>query len=331
MSAPALCPVRSFARILVLVAFVLGLIPWRAAEASPLPCASITSLAPGESWTDPGRISQRASEAASGACFTIDLPASGLLLLEVTVAAEAPRVWLSTPGREVGEGTATSRILVLPPGEHRFRVETEDPWQTLPPFRLDARFVATSGLDLRDELDSEIEVDPPPPAPAPVALRGELDSEIEVDPPPPTPNPNPALTGRPLLPSEVVAELCRQGEEDDHGDLFACATDLGSIGSTRSRVARGELGAPGEPQGGDADLFRFHQEALAPLEILAWGGADLIVELYDARGQRLDVIRGGEDGLRRVRALGPGTWFLRLTGREGAEGGYTLSLAPLER
>ncbi len=300
--------------ILGLVAIALG------STASPLhadrSCASIVPLVAGETWRDPG------SDAGDTACFDLDLAADGVLMVEVSAAATAAPVRLSRDQGATAASrlrqSATSLVLAARAGSHRLRVEAEDPRQPLPTFVLRSRFLAGA----KGETDSETEIDPDPVV-AP-GDKGETDSETEIDPDPLAGDPVASLhdLSAPLLGSRLGA-LCRQGEVDDHGDGFACATAL-----VWGKRASGEIG---NGWGDDGDVFRFRVKALGAVEIEAGGDSELVAELYDRHGQRLDLAVGGGDGLRRVRTLAPGVYFLRLEGRDGGAGRYSLAVGPASR
>ena len=69
-------------------------------------------------------------------------------------------------------------------------------------------------------------------------------------------------------------------------------------------------------------------ELLAPstVTVTARGEIELALRLDDARGQRLERAVGGVEGVRLVRSLAAGTYFLRLAGQDGAEGTYQLRI-----
>ncbi len=284
---------RSFL-ILCLAAFGSAASPL---HATSRPCDSTVPLAPGETWRDPG------GEAGDGACFELGLDSGGILMLDVSTSVSAAQARLILTGSEATASGAFSRLqqsatgLVLdaPPGSYRVRVETEDPRQRLPPFILRARFAA--GI-AKSETDSEIEVDPDPFAGGP--SRHDL-----------------SAASAPVR--SALAELCRQGEADDHGDVFACATAL----ALEAR-AYGEIGSD---WGDDADVFRFEVTALVPVEIRVRGAqTELAAELYDRHGQRLAVATGDSGDPRLVRSLVPGTYFVRIESRDGGEGRYSVRI-----
>ena len=117
-------------------------------------------------------------------------------------------------------------------------------------------------------------------------------------------------------------ELCRLGEVDDHGDSFNCATFM-SVGES----VGGEIG---NDWGDDADTFHFvlggSDTDLWIVVIESAGDFDTLGILYDHMGQRLDMNgdRGRDGNFRITRALHPGAYFVRVKGRQGSEGPYSL-------
>ncbi len=310
--------------ILGLIAFSLTSIPAHAAHAT---CDSPIPLTAGETWRDPG------SRAGAGSCFSVRLDAAGVLALDIAAPADAPRPRLTflSPQRTLQQ-SATSLILAADAGSYRLRVESEDPRQPLPPFRLSTRFVAdrraAAGID-KSEDDSELEIEPDPFTAGPLAACGsksEDDSELEIE-------PDPVLAGplsvtRPHDLAEVTAllsprlcELCRPDDADDHGDAFLCATPLAWREKTGGEIGNG--------QGDDGDVFRFRLDSLTTVKLRARGAAELTAMLYDGHGQRLGTVEDDGTGMRLVRTLVAGTYFVRLEGRDGAAGRYSLSVGPV--
>ncbi len=290
MSATIQYLLRTFRNLLTLGLIALGA-PQSPLLADARPCATVVPLAAGETWRDPGRA------IGDAVCFDLELDAAGIAALDVATSATAARVRLSLRDTAVTrlKQSTTSLIFAAGAGSYRLRVEAEDPRQGLSSFRLRASFV-TGGL--KSETDSEIEVDPEPFA-DPIAGLYDLAGARK------------ALGGQ-------LVELCRQGERDDHADAFACATPL-----AWNDPVSGEIG---NDWGDDVDVFRFRVKTLTAVEIEAQGDPELMAEVYDRHGQRLDLAIG--DGLRRVRTLAPGAYFLRLEGRDGAAGRYSLRVGP---
>ena len=277
------------------------------------PCASVIPLVPGETWRGPG------DEAGGSSCFSVYLGDEGVLALGLSVSADTPqaRLSLAAPSPIAGKLTssilqqsATHLVMKAPVGRYLVRVEAEDPRQALSPFRLRVRFVAgrfPAGLS-KSETDSELEIEPDlflgAECRSPVS-KSETDSELEIE-------PDLFVTGSGLC------GLCRQEETDDHGDDFLCATPL-----VLGHSVTGEIG---NGWGDDRDVFRIRLESLTTVEVRAWGESEFLGELYDRHGQRLEGSSDTREGLRLVRTLVPGTYFISIGGRNGAKGRYALRL-----
>ncbi len=300
-------------------------------------------LAVGETWRDPG------AESGASVCFELSQDKAGILVLELVTSTAAPAVRLhllaagSEAFRHLHQG-ATRLMLDGPATSHRVCVEAEDPRQPLSPFRLQSRFVATACAphSEKSETDGELEIDPDPfvagplfPSAACRLAKSETDGELEIDPDPLWSDPQSSALGAEShdLPAVIAQlapwrpELCGQGEMDDHGDGFLCATTL-----SWGEGIRGEIG---NGWGDDSDVFRFHLSTLTTVELAARGEVELVGEVSDRHGMRLGGVDGGlgggVDGLRWVRTLVPGTYFVRLAGRHGAAGSYSLELVSPSR
>ena len=327
---------------LALGLLLCALIPRSAAADGAIP------LAVGETWRDPG------AESGASVCFELSQDRAGILVLELVTSTAAPAAGLhllaagSETFRRLHQGVA-SLMLDGPATSHRVCVEAEDPRQPLSPFRLQSRFVATACAphSEKSETDGELEIDPDPFVAEPLfpsaecrLAKSETDGELEIDPDPLWSDPlesdplgsdpqSPALGAESHdLPGVIAqlapwrAALCGQGEMDDHSDGFLCATTL-----SWGEEIRGEIG---NGWGDDSDVFRFHLSTLTTVELAARGEVELAGEVYDRHGMRLASLDGGlgggVDGLRWVRTLVPGTYFVRLAGRHGAAGKYSLEL-----
>lgn len=104
----------------------------------------------------------------------------------------------------------------------------------------------------------------------------------------------------------------------DQGDVLFCATSLEPGTSTKGDVANG-------------GVFSFVLSGQRTVLVEIRGNAETIGALYDPYGQRLAVADGDGEraGVRIVRTLGPGRYFVRVEGAGGAEGAYTLRIAEL--
>jgi hypothetical protein len=198
-------------------------------------------------------------------------------------------------------------------------------------------FLPPSGcFGAKSETDGELEIEPDPlmaepisPGPECHATKSETDGELEIEPDPLRTGPQSLslgsvekehydLAGVLSFLAPHLCELCQQGETDDHGDGFACSTAL-----SWSDPIDGELS---NDWGDDRDFFRFRLARLTTVELRVSSEFEMMGELYDGHGQRLGVAFGNGDGLRMVQTLVPGTYFVRLEGREGASGRYSLAV-----
>ncbi|MCP4657686.1 MAG: hypothetical protein GY856_19950 [bacterium] len=244
----------------------------------------------------------------------LEVPSAGIISIDVTVPGTAPaepKLGFAGPGcgvpgghREpvVLERSVTHLVLVAQgSGPHLFRVASEDPQLPLHELKLRTGFVP----------------DAAPRQPWPKG--GEDEEEIEIE-------PNPVVYAGQDESRSLHAklhELCRWGEIDDHGDSFTCATLLSPGQDMVGEIRNG--------WGDDGDVFRFvlgspQETKLRTLAIETIGDLDTFGALYDRSGQQLEKGDGGGNGsnFRIVRTLGPGTYFVRVEGRDGAEGLYAL-------
>ncbi len=118
-------------------------------------------------------------------------------------------------------------------------------------------------------------------------------------------------------------DVCAQGESDDHGDSPLCASpqSLTSAGS-------GEISATNDD---DDDFFTFVLASTVTVEIKSTGSLDTFGSLYGAGGNRLATADGGGSGsnFKIVKTLSAGRYFVRVEGKDGAEGSYGLSVTVL--
>lgn len=111
--------------------------------------------------------------------------------------------------------------------------------------------------------------------------------------------------------------LCHLGARDDHGDSFACATEL----------------LPGKPMAGeispaDQDVFSFVLGSPSTVVIESSSRPDLGGSLFDAEGRLLSTAEKGQSTrLRMTQALGAGRYFFQVEGAKGARGFYSVRLA----
>lgn len=133
-------------------------------------------------------------------------------------------------------------------------------------------------------------------------------------------DPRPEATGALEVQMELV-DLCQLGPSpDDHGDSFACATEVQTGGQPGGAITAG-----------DRDVFAFSLEAGGTFEIQSDGGIDTAGRLYDETGALLgsDDDSGAGLGFLISHSLPAGRYFVRVESSHGAAGAYTLSLAQL--
>lgn len=278
--------------------FVLG---WLAA--APLvaaPCADVTSAPLGSD------LSLYEVAAGDAALFDVDVPAAGVLLVEASTPVGAdvePRLALfgddcrpaaKADGVRVAVRWISGMVVeVKAPGVYRFAVAAQDPEAPLAEVGFTSRFVDASTLcgELKTLVDPE-------PDPDPLAL---CSLKTLVD---PEPDPDPLLAGR--------GALCPRGGDGRHGDVYACATEVAP-----DKPATGKLGWDD-----DVDVFTFTVVTQRTVTIAAAGDATIRGALYDLSGHRL-AVDGDDDGLRLVRTLAPGRYYVRV----GGTGDYALTVA----
>lgn len=263
----------------------------------PASCRDALVLTPGETWRDPGAF-------PDGACFTVQAEVADLVAIEVSQDAFAPRVHIADfhgtePAVSLRHRSATVVIATATEGTLWLRVVPDDPSGDEAPFRL----TVSASPQTRDEDDSEIEVEPDPVAFPPSRRQTTIEHAF------------------PGIADRNARGLCgsdRRPAGDDHADDFLCATAL-----TSGSVSTGRLG---NPRGDDRDVFQIDVESIRPIGLVAAGEVAMVAELFDRSGLRLDVVEGDDEGLRWVRTLVPGTYFLRLTSRDGSSGTYLVGL-----
>jgi len=104
-------------------------------------------------------------------------------------------------------------------------------------------------------------------------------------------------------------DVCHLGPQDDHGDSFLCATEIGP-GESRT----GEIAAA------DQDLFTFVLTTSRSVTLTLAGAADLTAGLQGEDGSLLAA-----DG-RGTRTLTAGRYFVRIEGANGGQGSYEIGL-----
>lgn len=243
----------------------------------------------------------------------LEIPSPGILSLDVSVPGSAralPKLGLadaacgaSATEPVVLERSAAHLVLAAQrPGPHVFQVASQDPAMPLHDFKLISGFSPDAAERLVDKGGEDEEI-----------IEIEPDPLIYVD-----PAENRSLPSR-------LHDLCRRGETDDHGDTFTCATFL--------IPGRDVVGEIRNGWGDDGDVFRIllgaaGEAKLWTLELETTGPTDTFGGLYDQFGSRLEKSDEAGDGgnFRIVRVLPAGTYYVRVEGRNGAEGFYALSV-----
>ncbi|MEM7352891.1 MAG: hypothetical protein AAF657_18995, partial [Acidobacteriota bacterium] len=116
--------------------------------------------------------------------------------------------------------------------------------------------------------------------------------------------------------SAVAAELCPSSNRD-HDDVFACAAPIAPRQDVEGEIRH----RPNQ----DIDVFTFMLTDFRTVEIRAAAENAITAALHDAKGHRLALLPAARD-LRLTQTLGPGRYFIRLSGAQAAEGLYRLHL-----
>ncbi|HEX6863392.1 MAG TPA: hypothetical protein VF414_11280 [Thermoanaerobaculia bacterium] len=115
----------------------------------------------------------------------------------------------------------------------------------------------------------------------------------------------------------LLLNVCNLDEGDDHGDSFLCATGL-AVGET----VDGAIGGAG-----DRDVFSFALAAQATVEIETLGTTAVSAWLHGAEGAVVATDDGEAGSVHLSEILAPGRYFLRIAGRNGAEGAYQVRVS----
>lgn len=113
-----------------------------------------------------------------------------------------------------------------------------------------------------------------------------------------------------------LTDICQLGPNvDDHGNSFACASEIAPGTSLAGVMATG-----------DRDVFAFSLAAGETVDIE--GAAAVSGQLFDAAGNLLasEEDRGSGLGFLISETLAAGRYFVRVNGPGGTQGAYTLSL-----
>ncbi|MCP4660738.1 MAG: hypothetical protein GY856_35500 [bacterium] len=124
-------------------------------------------------------------------------------------------------------------------------------------------------------------------------------------------------------PEVTLYDLCRPDLTDDHDDLFACASPVHPDEWVHGEIVNDWTD--------DYDVFTFYLAEQRTVWFETRGGVDTVGTVYDLRGHRLAAAAGGgvDGNFRLVRTLAPGRYFLRIEGRSGSQGPYSLILGTL--
>ena len=261
-------------------------------------------------------------EAGQSLGLRIEVPSAGKLTILATtpIDSAAPALGLSTdcePGR-TGSARVKNRSLrrismAVGAGSHLFKVASQDLRSPLP--RVKIRTIFTASIE-GEEDPGEVEVDPDPfHGPIPChGIEGEEDpGEVEVD---PDPFQQPHTSRKQLLGGCHGIE----GEEDPgevevDPDPFHQGTSRDRLTSTCHSIEGeedpGEVEVDpdpfhGEDQGSIGRKWILPETSSSQLWMVSIDSAGRWTELYDQRGQRLEV---SDDGIKRL--LLPGTYFVK--------------------
>lgn len=266
--------------------------------------------------------------------FRLQVPAAGLVSLDIVTAADGPgtakmgrldgdcSVGESVPSDSILIEEGIARLLLLSTGPETivFRVAAQDPRFPLQSYRATIGFVEAEVLQqsadlagLKD-LDNEEREDP---------------GEIEIE---PCHIPKPRGEGSSLtdpLPT-LWQQLCQGQTADDHGDTLTCATPLPTSPGTLLGEIRNRTRYFSEA-GDDSDVFVFRLDESRTVDLTIQSEIATLVRLYDYRGHQLvtsddDTVVGQA---RCVKTLAAGVYFVRVDGSGGAEGAYSLRFETL--
>lgn len=115
----------------------------------------------------------------------------------------------------------------------------------------------------------------------------------------------------------LLLNVCNLNEGDDHGDGFLCATGLAV-----DETVDGAIGGSG-----DRDVFSFALAAAATVEIETFGATAVSAWLHGAEGALVATDDGEGGNVHLSENLAPGRYFLRIAGRNGAEGAYQVRVS----
>ncbi len=246
-----------------------------------------------------GSVQMDGIEAGATEVFSLEMPASGILAVEIAVPgfetavpwieflpAECARLLDRSLGRQV--------LALTEAGTYRVRVGAVSPDQPLPGYKLSVHFL---GFEPFDDATSWPDL---------LTKDGEEGDDTEEG-------------DQEILP--IVVNIPPGAGEEPANDLSVCAGRLFLHGMTP-----GELDSSA---GTDHDYFTFELEHARRVRVFTTGTTDTLGTLYDEHGQRLVADDDGGDGHNFAidAMLSSGRYFVRVEGALGSEGAYELRLS----
>lgn len=254
--------------------------------------------------------------------FSLFIPESGHLILDVaplTPSAVEPKIsFLGHSCHRSGVSSVdppqylTALLVNIDlPGFYFFRVAAQDPAVALEEYVLYTRFVENSSL-------SDKEIEEPEEDPDLLEAGGSTSVLAQKEVEEPEEDPDLVTDWR----YETLPALCRSSVAGDEADVFSCAAPLDP-----GQVV---VGAIEHGQAIDRDVFTFLLTDTRTFEIKGAAEHALFASLYDRQGHRLAMTDTAGGELRIAGTLGPGRYFLRVTGAEASEGLYGLVFDTLD-
>lgn len=296
--------------LLFLSAFLsLGPVPRALAEGAGA-CQDVVPVELDASWSSAGQ------QAFETRCFRVFAAEGGYLMVDVALLEPSqtpPRIGFLGRSREHPDETflylersLTGFVVSLDgPGPYFLRVGAQDPSAPLGEYVVRTRFAPEKPFFDLDMEEPEEDPDLVVATPSIPALLPKDMEEPEEDPD--------LLACAGCKPLSALRRRCAAGAP---GRSFFCAAPL-----AQDRVAGGDIrtGRPREP-----DVFTFRLTDFGLVRIRIAAESALYLSLYDRQGLRLALTDSATD-LQLARMLGPGRYYLRVTGAEAAGGLYQLA------
>lgn len=249
--------------------------------------------------------------AAQPLCTILDMSDVGTLAVEASTAVQpnraAPVIEVLTCGAELrvlDRWAASWLTEVIGAGRVAVCVTAEDPSLPIGEIKLTTAFTRLLFEKAGDPDEDEVDPDPTrPPPPPPLSVY--------------KPNSPPLMNSTAPI---AVPAWCAAVREDDHADLFRCATPLRSGETVEAEIRNA--------WGDDSDFFVLHLDRHASLRLAVDGEDGITVSLHDRHGDRLWT---PTDAQGFVKALAPGLYFVRVSASAGFEGAYGLDATVLPR